>query len=115
MMRRILVDHARERLADKRGGGTVTVSLASLAEKAPPVSTPIADVLAIDHTLERLAARDPEHARIVELRFFAGLSIEETAHVLDRSPATVKRAWRLAKAWLYRELHLREPTDEGRQ
>jgi RNA polymerase sigma factor (TIGR02999 family) len=107
MMRRILVDHARERLADKRGAGTVSVSLASLAEDAPPVNTPIADVLAVDRALERLAARDPEHARIVELRFFAGLSIEETAHVLDRSSATVKRAWRLAKAWLFRELHLR--------
>jgi DNA-directed RNA polymerase specialized sigma24 family protein len=71
------------------------------------VNTPIADVLAVDRALERLAARDPEHARIVELRFFAGLSIEETAHVLDRSSATVKRAWRLAKAWLFRELHLR--------
>ena len=108
MMRRILVDHARARLTDKRGGGTVSVSLASLASVAAAAHTPIADVLSIDHALERLAARDPEHARIVELRFFAGLSIEETAHVLDRSPATVKRGWRLAKAWLFRELRLRE-------
>jgi RNA polymerase sigma factor (TIGR02999 family) len=108
MMRRILVDHARARLADKRGAGTVSVSLASLGSVAAPTRTPISDVLSIDHALERLAARDPEHARIVELRFFAGLSIEETAHVLDRSPATVKRAWRLAKAWLLRELRLRE-------
>jgi DNA-directed RNA polymerase specialized sigma24 family protein len=76
--------------------------------------TPISDVLSIDHALERLAARDPEHARIVELRFFAGMSIEETAHVLDRSPATVKRGWRLAKAWLFRELRLREADQESR-
>ena len=74
-----------------------------VAEQAP-----ISDVLAVDRALERLSARDAEHARIVELRFFAGLSIEETAHVLDRSPATIKRAWRLAKAWLFRELRLRE-------
>jgi DNA-directed RNA polymerase specialized sigma24 family protein len=66
----------------------------------------VSDVLAIDDALERLALRDAEHARIVELRFFAGLSIEETAHVLDRSPATIKRAWRLAKAWLFKELRL---------
>jgi RNA polymerase sigma factor (TIGR02999 family) len=107
MMRRILVDHARARLADKRGAGSVTVSLGSLAIAATVPHTPVSDVLSIDRALERLAARDPEHARIVELRFFAGLSIEETAHVLDRSPATIKRAWRTAKAWLFRELRLR--------
>jgi len=109
MMRRILVDHARARLADKRGAGAVSVSLAALANDAAVAHTPISDVVEIDQALERLAARDPEHARIVELRFFAGLSIEETAHVLDRSPATIKRAWRLAKAWLFRELRLRDP------
>jgi len=108
MMRRILVDHARARLADKRGAGAVNVSLTSLASVAVEPHTPISDVLSIDHALEQLAARDPEHARIVELRFFAGLSIEETAHVLDRSPATIKRGWRLAKAWLFRELRLRD-------
>ena len=73
---------------------------------AAAAHTPISDVLSIDHALERLAARDPAQARIVELRFFAGLSIEETAHVLDRSPATIKRGWRSAKAWLFRELRL---------
>jgi RNA polymerase sigma factor (TIGR02999 family) len=108
MMRRILVDHARARLAAKRGGTTVTISLASLVNDPAAGQTPVSDVLSIDLALERLAARDPEHARIVELRFFAGLSIEETADVLDRSPATVKRAWRLAKAWLFRELRLRQ-------
>src|SRR5262245_47608087 len=110
MMRRILVDHARARLAEKRGAGSVSVSLTSLAQEAAVTETPVCDVLAVDTSLERLAARDPEHARIVELRFFAGLSIHETAHVLDRSPATIKRAWRLAKAWLFRELRLREPS-----
>ncbi len=107
MMRRILVDHARAHLALKRGATTVSVSLASLVTDPVAEHTPVTDVLAVDRALERLAARDPEHARIVELRFFAGLSIEETAHVLNRSPATVKRAWRLAKAWLFRELRLR--------
>jgi RNA polymerase sigma factor (TIGR02999 family) len=108
MMRRILVDHARAHLAAKRGASTVTVSLTSLVNDPVAQHAPVSDVLAIDRALERLAARDPEHATIVELRFFAGLSIEETAHVLNRSPATVKRAWRLAKAWLFRELRLRE-------
>jgi RNA polymerase sigma factor (TIGR02999 family) len=107
MMRRILVDHARARLAAKRGGTTVTISLTSLVSDPAAGETPVSDVLSIDRALERLAARDSEHARIVELRFFAGLSIEETADVLERSPATVKRAWRVAKAWLFRELRLR--------
>lgn len=107
MMRRILVDHARTRLAAKRGATTMTVSLSALVNDPVAELVPASDVLAVDRALERLAQRDAEHARIVELRFFAGLSIAETAHVLGRSPATVKRAWRLAKAWLYRELRLR--------
>ena len=106
MMRRILVDHARARLAAKRDARTMSVSLSSLVNDPITDHTPVSDVLAIDDALERLAQRDAEHARIVELRFFAGLSIEETAHVLDRSPATIKRAWRVAKAWLYKELRL---------
>jgi RNA polymerase sigma factor (TIGR02999 family) len=110
MMRRILVDHARAHLAAKRGASTISVSLASLVNDPVAEDTPVSDVLAVDRALERLAARDAEHAKIVELRFFAGLSIEETAHVLDRSPATVKRGWRVAKAWLFRELRLRERT-----
>ena len=105
MMRRILVDHARSRLADKRGGNSITISLASLAD-APAARSPVSDVLSIDRALERLAHRNPEHARIVEMRFFAGLSIEETAAALGRSPATVKRTWRLVRAWLFRELRL---------
>ena len=106
MMRRILVDHARAQLADKRGGPSITVSLAALVKDPTTVDMAIYDVLSVDRALERLAARDPEQARRVELRFFVGLSIEETAHVLGRSPATIKRSWRVAKAWLFRELRL---------
>ena len=90
MMRRILVDHARARLADKRGGSTVTLSLTSLDGDVPGGETGVTDVLEVDRALERLAARDPEHARIVEMRFFAGLSIEETAAALDLSNRPLK-------------------------
>lgn len=102
LMRRVLVDYARARHADKRGGTGTFVSLA--AAENTPGDSPIGDVLAIDEALERLAAYDPEQVRIIELRFFAGLTVEETAHVVGRSPRTVKREWQLAKAWLYREL-----------
>ncbi len=102
MMRRILVDFARARRAEKRGGSAVFVSLANVSDEAD--DTPIADVLAIDEALERLAVRDADQVRIIELRFFAGLTVEETAHVLGRSARTVKREWRLARAWLFREL-----------
>jgi RNA polymerase sigma factor (TIGR02999 family) len=102
LMRRILVDHARARRAEKRGGSAVFVSLTAAADTGDDPR--IADVLAIDDALERLAAVDAEQVRIIELRFFAGLSVEETAHVIGRSPRTIKREWRLAKAWLYREL-----------
>ena len=102
VMRRILVDYARARYAKKRGGSTVLVSLeAAAAESSDPQAV---DIVAIDEALGRLAARDPDQVRIIELRFFAGLSVEETAHVLARSPRTIKREWRLAKAWLYQEL-----------
>lgn len=102
IMRRILVDHARARRTDKRGGSSVFVSLAAAANAVE--SAGVADVLAIDEALERLALHDADQVRIVELRFFAGLTVEETAGVLGRSPSTVKREWRLARAWLYREL-----------
>jgi RNA polymerase sigma-70 factor, ECF subfamily len=102
VMRRILVDYARARYAKKRGGSAVLISLEAAAEDSPDPQ--VGDIVAIDEALERLAARDPDQVRIIELRFFAGLSVEETAHVLDRSPRTIKREWRLAKAWLYREL-----------
>lgn len=102
LMRRILVDYARGRHAQKRDSSRMLVSL----DAAPgvPDESRIADVLALDEALVRLAERDPDQERIVELRFFAGLTVEETAVVLRRSPRTVKREWQLAKAWLFREL-----------
>lgn len=103
LMRRILVDHARSRQAGKRGGSRVLVALDVVADM--PDESRAADILALDETLGRLAERDPDLQRIVELRFFAGLTVEETAHVLGRSPRTVKREWQLAKTWLFRELH----------
>ena len=105
MMRRILVDHARARQTAKRGGLAIHVPLSDASHtQHGTLDTHVADVLAIDEALERLAVQDAEQARLVELRFFAGLSVEETAKVLSRSPRTVKREWRLAKAWLYRDL-----------
>ena len=102
LMRRILVDHARARQTAKRGGSALLVSLDAAAET--PNDTDVEDVLAIDEALDKLSALDAEQVRIIELRFFAGLTVEEAAHVVGRSPRTVKREWRLAKAWLYREL-----------
>ncbi len=104
LMRRILVDHARARGARKRGGSAVLISLDAAGGEAEPDDA-AADVLAIDRALERLATLDPEQVRIVELRFFAGLTVEETAEALGRSPRTIKREWRLARAWLHQELH----------
>lgn len=100
-MRQILVEHARSRDAVKRGGERRRITLDEGVAATPSRDI---DLLALDEALERLAALDPEHARIVELRFFGGLTNEETAAALDVSPATVKRAWAVAKAWLYREL-----------
>jgi RNA polymerase sigma-70 factor, ECF subfamily len=102
LMRRILVDHARRRRRAKRGGSATLVSLSAASDE--PDAGHTGDVLAIDDALERLAAIDEDQVRIVELRFFAGLTVEETALVLGRSARTVKREWRLAKAWLFREL-----------
>lgn len=109
LMRRILVDHARARLAAKRGGGMVLQSLEgadalAVALPAEPDGETGVDVLALDEALTRLARLDPDQARIVELRFFAGLTIDETAAVCGTSPATVKREWAVARAWLRREL-----------
>lgn len=101
LMRRILIDHARARLSEKRGGGVRAITLQDVHAEAAARSV---DVLALDEALERLAAMDPFQARLVELRYFAGLNIEETATALGVSPATVKREWRLARAWLSREL-----------
>jgi RNA polymerase sigma factor (TIGR02999 family) len=103
VMRRILVDHARARLSAKRGGGVAPVTLAGVA-RASDDGTDDVDLLALHEALERLAALDPDQARLVELRYFGGLTIEETAEALAVSPATVKREWALARAWLRREL-----------
>ncbi len=100
-MREILIEHARARGAQKRGGGAVRLTLDDLVA---PVSSPSIDVLALDEALQRLARLDERHARVVELRYFGGLSVEETAAALELSPATVKRDWTLARAWLFREL-----------
>ena len=101
LIRRILVDYARRGHAAKRGAGAVKLSLEDVVET--PRGRDL-DVVALDDALETLARLDPQQSRIVELRFFAGLSIEETAEVLHISPATVKRDWTAAKAWLYRDL-----------
>ena len=103
MMRRVLIDHARARHADKRGAGAVQVSLAGapVAEDSPLDAV---DVIALDDALHRLAEMDPQKARLVDLRFFAGLSIPEAAAVLGVSTATLGREWAVARMWLKREL-----------
>jgi len=107
LMRRTLVDHARRNNYRKRGGEAIKISLDETAIVCRERS---ADVFAIDEALTRLAALDPRRSRIVELRFFGGLSVEETAEVLGSSPRTVKREWSLARAWLYCELTGKTPT-----
>ena len=101
LMRRILVDHARRRDAEKRGGAQIRLTLEDVFAIA---KEPDVDLLAIDEALDRLAAIDEQQARIVELRFFSGLSVEETAAALGVSPKTVKRDWSVARAWLRREI-----------
>jgi len=100
-MREILVERARARAASKRGGSRVRVSLDESMRAGENDSV---DVLALHEALERFTALDPKLARLVELRFFGGLTIEETAEELGDSPSTIKRSWKLAKAWLTREL-----------
>ena len=101
LMRRILVDHARRQRADKRGGGATMVSLDDVSPAAQP---PSVDVLALDQALAALVAIDARQVDVVELRFFAGLDIDEAAEALGISPATVEREWAMARAWLYRRL-----------
>jgi RNA polymerase sigma factor (TIGR02999 family) len=101
MMRRVLVDYARNRDRIKRGGEAIHVSFVEAANVPAPQS---ADVLALDNAMKRLEEIDPRKSRIVEMRFFGGLSLEETAEALDVSVATVRRDWSLARAWLFREL-----------
>jgi RNA polymerase sigma factor (TIGR02999 family) len=103
-MRRLLVERARRRHAAKRGGQRVQITLDESLVVGGDENASV-DLVALDAALERLAALDPQQAQIVELRFFAGLSIEETAGTLSVSPATVKRHWTMAKAWLLRELN----------
>jgi len=101
LMRRVLVDHARARAALKRGGNECRVSLQEGQERAQEKD---ADLLALDEALSRLAERDPRQARIVEMRFFGGLSEEEAAAVLGVSARTVKRDWSVARAWLFKQI-----------
>ena len=106
LMRRILVDHARGHLAEKRGSGLPKVPLTeaiAMSQDRP------SDLVALDEALTRLTERDPQQSRVVELRIFAGLTVEATAKALDISPATVKRDWAVAKAWLSREIQQAAP------
>jgi len=105
LMRRVLIDHIRARCAARRGGddGAVRFDSGVLTPEAPHVPLDL-DMLALDDALARLKAFGPRHSALVELRFFGGLSIQEAAMVLKVSPATAKRDWALARAWLYREL-----------
>ena len=106
MMRRILVDIARSRCYQKRGGGVPVVHLEEAAVAAPERGE---DLIALDEALQRLAAIDPRRSQVVELRFFGGLGVDETAEVLNVSRHTVMRDWTLARTWLWRELRRREP------
>ncbi len=101
MMRRILVDHAKAKHRDKRGGNAIKLSLDAALDYGQERA---AEVVALDDALEALAAFDQRKSRIVELRYFGGLSVEETAQVLEVSPQTVMRDWNMAKAWLYQQL-----------
>jgi RNA polymerase sigma factor (TIGR02999 family) len=108
LMRRIMVDHARERHALKRGGGALKVTL---DEAALVTETRSEELLALDEALERLAAQDRRKSQIVELRYFGGLTAEETSEFLTLSLRTVEREWTMAKAWLYRTLSGDEPNE----
>lgn len=106
IMRQILVDHARKHAAAKRGGNALTIAL----DEFPATSKqPQLDLLALDDALKQLGALDPRQCRIVELRFFGGLSIEETAQVVEISPATAKREWATARLWLHHTMSGGEP------
>jgi len=111
VMRRVLVDYARSHKANKRGGAVPKVSLEEVIVVSKERS---AELLALDEALTRLASIDPQQGRIIELRFFGGLTLEETAQVLGISPATVKRDWNVARAWLTREVR-KERRGEGRE
>jgi RNA polymerase sigma-70 factor (ECF subfamily) len=110
IMRRILVDFARARQREKRGGEAFCVSLSEAAERPQHHR---ADLVALDDALQTLERLDPRQARVVELRYFAGLSLEETAEALDISVMTVRRDWSMARAWLFRELNEQEGRDDA--
>ena len=103
LMRRILVDHARAKASEKRGGGMRPVTLDDVRDTPNAIGDDVR-ILELHEALEKLEVLDPDQARIVELRYFTGLNIEETADALGISPATVKREWTIARAWLRREL-----------
>jgi RNA polymerase sigma factor (TIGR02999 family) len=104
LMRRILVDHARREQREKRGGDAVRVELDDAVATTAPPGVDAVDALALDRALQKLEELDPDQAKVVELRFFGGLTVEETAAALGISTTTVKREWALAKGWLYNEL-----------
>ena len=110
IMRRILVDYARRHHASKRGGDLYKLSLDEALVTSEEKG---ADLLALDEALERLAAIDPRQSRVVELRVFAGLTLEETAQALNISPSTVRREWSMAKAWLHRQIKNQRPLTAG--
>jgi RNA polymerase sigma factor (TIGR02999 family) len=103
MMRRVLVDHARARGRSKRAGDWIRIPLDAAGEIAVVAATDV-EILAVEQAIEELERLEPQHARLVELRFHAGLSVEDTAEVLGVSASTVTREWRLVRAWLYRRL-----------
>ena len=103
MMRWILVDHARRRRSEKRGGDQPTICLSDDLD-VEQAAAPIIDIIALDEALNRLESLEPRQSRVVELRYFAGLTIEETAALLGVSLSSVKQDWRMAKIWLYRDL-----------
>ncbi len=114
MMRRILVDHARAKHAEKRGGDDERVSLEDLGAEEPiqdEGQISMGDVLAIHEVLEELALKHPAEAQVVELRYFGGLSIEEASEVTGRSPASVKRDWAFARAWMFKKLKAGSDSD----
>jgi RNA polymerase sigma factor (TIGR02999 family) len=104
MIRRLVVDHSRRRRYAKRGGDAIQITI---DQSETPGDRPGVDVLALDQALSELAKIDPRKSQVVEMRYFGGLSVEESAEVLRVSPETVKRDWKFAKSWLFRELRRR--------
>ncbi len=105
LMRQILIDYARKTSAAKRGGNSVTITLDEAPEGTDPTQKINLDLIALDDAMKELASFDPRQCKIVELRFFGGLSIEETADVVEISPATAKREWACARLWLHRAIN----------